>query len=239
MNYQEDKMDKRKAAILKILISRAKPLYKPEGQNSWRHVKQVYRNADNIIRGTENRTLTPLEITAILFHDSSVMNRGGKELHNIYGGQIAAQNLKELGWNPKAIRKVQRAIEQHDEKHPLYGKWSSGLGDILASADANPPDADWILNKSYTWGIKNKLSLPERFKNAATTIPKRYGSSGDFWEHSPEHYQKYYGERIARVKAILDGIKDNPKAVEARVNAYRKKHGLGVDDLKMPDPSLD
>lgn len=215
----------------------AKPLYVPEGNNSWKHIQQVYDNASNIVNGLEHRKLTPEEEAAVLFHDSSVLQRGmSKEDHGIYGAQIAKEKLKQLGWRPKVIKKVMRAIEQHDSGKDTYGKWDSPLGELLAAADANPPDPEWILNKSYVWGIRKRLEHKARLQNTITSIPDKYGINGDFYKVAPKPYMDFYGAKIDKQKEVLEGIRNNPKLLWKIVKAYRKKHGLGPDDIRLPDP---
>lgn len=213
----------------------ARPYYIDQGNNSWKHVQQVLTHARDIAKNTLNRDLTRNELAAILFHDSAVKEYG-KEDHGIKGGDNAVKELKKLKFNKADIADIKRAIQQHDEFKDTYGKWDSITGEVLAAGDANPPDLNWILNKSYVYGIRKNLAHKDRLANTIKVIPEKYGENGYFYEHAPSLYLKYHKDKISDLKKALSLLKDNKSMLWRRIKKYRAAHSLIGDDVTLPDP---
>ena len=229
-----------KTGIFKTIHDRAKKHYKPVGQNSWEHIQQVFSQATRACKFVHKRDLNPKEFAAILYHDSSVMTdtermdpkkaSDYKIGHNLRGAEIARQELADL-FNKKDLDEIVVAIQEHDG----CTKWTSVTSDLLATGDANPPDPIWVLNKSYTWGIKKGLNHEERIKNAITNGPKKYGSKGTMVY--PDHYKKYFAERIKDLQVYMDNI--TYEIADRDIANYRREHHLGPTDLNLPEPSVE
>ena len=188
-----------KTGIFKTIHDRAKKHYRPVGPNSWEHIQQVFSQATRAVKFVDHRDLNPKEFAAILYHDSSCLTDKDKEGHNFRGAEIAKQELADL-FVQKDLDEIVTAIKEHDG----FDKWSSETGDVLATGDANPPDALWVLNKSYCWGIRKGLDHKGRITNSVNSIPKKYGSKGTMVY--PEHYKKYFAERIKEMQAYFDNL---------------------------------
>ena len=216
------------------LFNAAKTYYIESGNNSWAHVNQVLEHARRIAKNQLNRDLNRKEVAAILFHDSAV-KASGKNDHGILGADNAVRELKKLSEKQKTIAEIRKAIQQHDEFKDTYGKWDSITGEVLAAGDANPPDLDWILNKSYVYGIRKGLSHKDRILNTLNVIPNKYGVNGSFYNKAPKLWLNYHKDRLNDIKNQLELLKSDKKALWERIKAYRQKHGLKKDDITLPD----
>ena len=218
------------------LTNLAKPLYVPIGKNSWEHIQQAVGNAIDIIRTLQGRDLTLKEYAAILFHDCSVKARKSKDRHSYYSAEIARRILsKTTYFTSDDIDEICQAIEEHDEFINPNGIHSSDLSDLLASADCNPPNVAWILNKSYSRGMENGLTHEERIQNAVRYIPKKYGTHGTIVY--PKMYAAFNKKAIIKMQQTFDTL--TPEECERIIMDYRRRHGLKEGDLSLPDPSLE
>lgn len=218
------------------LTNLAKPLYVPIGKNSWEHIQQDVGNAIDIIRTLQGRGLTLKEYAAILFHDCSVKARKSKDRHSYYSAEMARQILsKTTYFTSEDIDEICQAIEEHDEFINPNGIHSSDLSDLLASADCNPPNVAWILNKSYSHGMENGLTHEERIQNAVRYIPKKYGTHGTIVY--PKMYAAFNKKAIIKMQQTFDTL--TPEECERIIMDYRRRHGLKEGDLSLPDPSLE
>ena len=218
------------------LTNLAKPLYVPIGKNSWEHIQQDVGNAIDIIRTLQGRDLTLKEYAAILFHDCSVKARKSKDRHSYYSAEIARRILsKTTYFTSEDIDEICQAIEEHDEFINPNGIHSSDLSDLLASADCNPPNVAWILNKSYSRGMENGLTHEERIQNAVRYIPKKYGTHGTIVY--PKMYAAFNKKAIIKMQQTFDTL--TPEECERIIMDYRRRHGLKEGDLSLPDPSLE
>ena len=220
----------------KRITNLAKPCYKPVGQNSWEHIQQVYSQASRICKKLFNRTLTPVEYAACLFHDCSVID-SGKENHNQLSADKAVGILKDL-FTPEELNIIHTAIVEHDNQ-VTSGQWkfSSSASEFVAAGDFNPPDAEWIMNKSYTWGITHGLNHVERIANMTALVKRAYSSTGEMWLHMPNVYKNYFATKINAVKKLFDKI--TTEEAEKLVMAYRKKHHLSDTDINLPTSSVE
>ena len=218
------------------LTNLAKPLYVPIGKNSWEHIQQDVGNAIDIIRTLQGRNLTLKEYAAILFHDCSVKARKSKDRHSYYSAEIARRILsKTTYFTDEDIDEICLAIEEHDVFTNPNGIYSSDLSDLLASADCNPPNVAWILNKSYSRGIENGLTHEERIQHAVESLPKKYGTHGTIVY--PKMYAEFNKKAIIKMQKTFDTL--TPEECERIIMDYRRRHGLKEGDLSLPDPSLE
>lgn len=210
----------------RILARLARPYYPYDGPNSWMHIQEVRRRAAKMARKLYNRQLTPAEYAAIMFHDNTKAEFGG-ENHGRMGADraakiLAAAHLMSAAQNAEA----EEAIRVHDDN---LAKFPSRTAELLASADANPPDVDRLANKSYNYAIRHGLIGDDRYRHVVEQIPKKYGSSGTF--NAPDIYKRYYGNRYADFQRELDNLTFD--ATKARLTAYRNKYGIGPDEQKV------
>ena len=165
----------------------AKPYYAAEGGNSWQHIQQVLGEAGRILQKLKKRELTLSERAAILFHDSAVLKHG-KENHGALSAEIARKALTPTKlFDENTLNTIVTAIQEHDDEANPAGAHSSELSDLLASADFNPPDVPWMLNKSYVWGIRHGLNERARLMNTLLTmrnfIKKKFRKCKKRWTH--------------------------------------------------------
>ncbi|MBR1987879.1 MAG: GNAT family N-acetyltransferase [Clostridia bacterium] len=221
----------------KQITDLARPCYKPTGQNSWEHIQQVYSQASRICKKIYNRDLTRAEYAAILFHDCSVID-SGKESHNVLSAEKAIKMLSHTPFTDIERDQIYNAIVEHDNQD-TSGQWvfSSPVSELVAAGDFNPPDAEWIMNKSYTWGITHGLDHAGRIENMVSLIKRAYSTNGEMWLHMPDAYKKYFATKINAVKKLFDKI--TPEEAEKIVMAYRKKHHLSETDTNLPTSSVE
>ena len=208
----------------------AKPYYAAEGGNSWQHIQTVLGEAGRILQKLKKRELTLPERAAILFHDSAVM-KNGKKRHGVLGALIALKELRGTGmFSEKELDSIATAIREHDDEANPAGAHSSELSDLLASADFNPPDVPWILNKSYVWGIRHGLNERARLMNTLLTMRQKYGSSG--YMHYPAMYSEFYKKEIPKMQKAMDSLSID--SIRRIVQKYRAEHKLGENDITLP-----
>lgn len=212
----------------------AKKYYTAEGVNSWRHIQQVLGEAEKMLRKLKKRELTLPERAAILFHDSAVLKHG-KQQHGELGAKIARKELGKTGmFSADELSDIVTAIKEHDDESNTAGTHSSELSDLLASADFNPPDVPWMLNKSYVWGIRHGLNERERLRNTLFTMRQMYGSSG--YVHYPAMYSEFYKKEIPKMQKAMDSLSID--VARRLIKKYRTEHKLGENDINLPSPTM-
>ena len=212
----------------------AKPYYAAEGGNSWQHIQQVLGEAGRILQKLKKRELTLSERAAILFHDSAVLKHG-KENHGALSAEIARKALTPTKlFDENTLNTIVTAIQEHDDEANPAGAHSSELSDLLASADFNPPDVPWMLNKSYVWGIRHGLNERARLMNTLLTMRQMYGSSG--YVHYPAMYSEFYKKEIPKMQKAMDSLSID--SIRRIVQKYRAEHRLGENDITLPVPKV-
>ena len=220
----------------KRLTALAKPLYAPTGKNSWEHIQQDVGNAVTMIQAIKHRRLTLQEYATILFHDCAVKSRKSKNKHGLYSAELAKSILlKTEYFTEEAVEAICTAIVEHDFDTNPKSIYTSELSDLLASADFNPPNVAWILNKSYAWGLSKGFSHDECISNSLKTIPEKYGSHGTVV--IPKLYGEFYKNQIPVMQRTFDKL--TREECERIIMDYRRRHGLKEGDLSLPDPSLE
>ena len=210
----------------------AKPYYAAEGGNSWQHIQQVLGTAERMLQKLKKRELTLPERAAILFHDSAVL-KNGKKNHGILSAEIARAALTPTKlFDADTLNTIVTAIQEHDDEANTAGTRSSELSDLLASADFNPPDVPWMLNKSYVWGIRHGLNERERLRNTLFTMRQKYGSSG--YVHYPAMYSEFYKKEIPKMQKAMDSLSID--VARRLIKNYRAEHKLGENDINLPMP---
>ena len=202
----------------------ARPYYEYDGPNSWQHIQEVRRRAAKMVRRLAGRQLSPAEYAAIMFHDSTKRDFGGKH-HAEMGAERAAQVLA-AAMHEHDLAEATEAIAAHDSN---LAKFPSRTAELLASADANPPDLDWVLNKSYNWNIKHGLKGEDRYRYLLETLPGKYGTGGTF--NYPGIYSRYYGDKVGRYRKALDNL--TVDEARRRLGAYRARYGIGPDETRV------
>lgn len=215
----------------------AKPLYVSHGRNSWEHINQVMANAEAMTQALDKRPLTLQERAAILFHDCSVKaNNGSRKQHGKKSADMAIPLLLSTGaFTQDDLKTIGTAIREHDELDGKGSVFSSTVGDVLASGDADPPDLPWLLNKMYCWRVQNMPDQRDYWKqdmwNTATE---------DFGEGSkaqyPDHYMKFHAKRLADEKHTISN--STPDQLWDMVTKYRRKHHLTGDTVRFPAPTV-
>jgi len=202
----------------------ARPFYPDDGPNSWQHIQEVRRRAAKMMRRLEGRSLTPAEYAAIMMHDSTKRDLG-KDNHGRLGALRAAEVLAAA--LPKdQLAEAAEAISVHDDNLP---KFPSHTAELLASADANPPDADWVLNKSYNWAITHGLKGDDRYRHIVETVPPKYGTGGKF--NVPGIFAAYHGDAVRRNQETLANM--TVEEARRRLEKYRAKYGIGPDEPRV------
>ena len=213
----------------RALARLARKYYNATGPNSWEHIQAVRKRAQKMMRRLENRQLTPAEYAAILLHDNT-KREFGAENHGRMGADRAAMLLAgAMILNQAQVDEAQQAIRVHDDN---LAKFPSENAELLASADANPPDIDWMLNKSYGWQIGHDIPREDRIERIIAGMSKKYGRGGTF--NYPGIYNRYYGDRVAEIQDYFANM--DPAEVEDRLMRYRKAHGIKPDEARvLPD----
>ena len=232
MNISQEVLAFPSGSLYQKIARMAKVHYRPEGQNSWQHIQQVYSQAARCLRFVEKRDMTPVEFAAIVYHDSSVMLQD-KDRHNEFSALIAKKDLATI-FTDDELETIGTAILEHDN-NPEH-VFTSSVGDLLATGDFNPPDLEWVLNKSYTWGVKHGLSHEQRMQNLMRTMPQAYGTHGSM-NHFPKYYYAYFHDRLKAFQRAMDRL--TYKKAEEIVMAYRQRNGLKDNDITLPDPSVE
>ena len=195
----------------KHIVKIAKTLYPADGDNSWKHIQEVFRQGERMTMRLYNRPLTSLECSAILFHDCAVAARGGqKQDHAVYSALLARNKiLSTLGSDYTDM--VCWAIAQHDAKEV---EKASMLADLLAAADFSPFDQTFVVCKSYKKNLQKGLAAYDAADAAATYIRRAYGSKSTVIR--PKIYKEYYSDEISRAAEIFDTL--TPEKVLQIVN---------------------
>jgi len=215
------------------ILNAAHPFYNRTGANSWEHIRFVVAQGTHMV--LDHMKPTPVEYAAFYFHDASVKERPDKAQHNSYSASIAWRELPKLNlFNKDQLTEICIAIAEHDPVENPAGVWSSDTSDLLASADFNPPQLDWILNKAYTWGIRHKYTHMQCVEQAFKYMPRKYGSSGTV--KYPDHYVKFYGSDIQKLQYALDNLQLGQ--CECIITEYRRMHHLSELDTKLPNPDM-
>ena len=213
----------------------AKPYYVPTGKNSWEHVQQVMATADAMTRSVYGRPLTLEEKAAILFHDSAVKPYGTHTNHGQNGKNMVMPLLAATGFfNKKQVKDIGQAILEHETLDYTGGPFSSTIGEVLASGDANPPELPWVLNKMYSWHIQHTPGR-ENWKQGI------YDSAQEYYGHNvkakqPPLYNAFHKQRVPEMKQRIANA--TPDELWDIVTKYRKKHRIGDYDIKFPAPTL-
>ena len=209
----------------------ARPYYYDSGPNSWTHIMLVYSQAVRFAQHTDRRQITPVEYAAVLFHDSSCKARPDKVDHNIYGAENARKELTGV-LAPEEVDEVCQAIVEHTDKD---GNWTSVTSELLAAADFNPPDYEWLVHKSYCYNKRRGLSDEETYERVPDTLRSMYGSHGSV--KMPSYYIDYYGPRIREQQRKIDKL--TPGEVERVVTEYRRKQNRAPGDWDYGEPSCE
>ena len=212
----------------------AKPYYVAHGNNSWDHIQQVYNNAAAMTQQIYGRPLTLSEKAAILFHDSAVQSMGRKN-HGQNARDLALPILLSTGFfNQKQLKDIGTAILEHDTLDNKGGPFTSRTGEVLASADTEPPELPWVLNKMYGWHIKNT-------PNKADWKQGIYESANEYFGPNvvvkrPNLYKKFHKDRLNKMMAQIATA--TPDDLWNIVTKYRKRHRIGEDEVKYPNTTL-
>lgn len=216
----------------------AKPHYRPRGANSWEHVQQDMANGILLVKKLKHRDLTLQEYATILYHDCGCKSMyPDKEGHGLRGVEIAKPELKKCGFfSEQEIEDICTAILEHDETTNPKNMHSSELSDLLASADTNPPDIPWILNKSYVWGLRHGITDHDKnIDNLIDFMKKVYGSDGSMVY--PKLYKEYYKNEIKKMEKFFDNL--THEECSKIVTEYRKDNDLRANELTLPEPNTD
>ena len=222
----------------RVLNRMAKPHYREKGANSWEHVQQDIANAILLAKEVLHRKLSLKEYATVLYHDCGCKSiYPEKDGHGLRGVKIAKPELEKCGFfTNKEIDEICVAILEHDETTNPKNLHSSDLSDLLASADTNPPDIPWILNKSYVWGIRHGISDPDKnIQNVVDYMKKENGTKGNMVY--PKLYTEYYKKEIKQMKEFFDNLTfDECKKI---IENYRKENELRYNALTLPEPNTD
>lgn len=216
----------------------AKPHYRPRGANSWEHVQQDMANGILLVKKLKHRDLTLQEYATILYHDCGCKSMyPDKEGHGLRGVEIAKPELKKCGFfSEQEIEDICTAILEHDETTNPKNMHSSELSDLLASADTNPPDIPWILNKSYVWGLRHGITDHDKnIDNLIDFMKKVYGSDGSMVY--PKLYKEYYKNEIKKMEKFFDNL--THEECSKIITEYRKDNDLRANELTLPEPNTD
>jgi len=212
----------------------AKPYYVDHGNNSWDHIQQVYNNAAAMTQQIYGRPLTLSEKAAILFHDSAVKPMGRKD-HGQNARDIALPILLSTGYfNNKQLKDIGTAILEHDTLDNKGGPFTSRTGEVLASADTEPPELPWVLNKMYGWHIKNTPNKADWKQGIYESANEYFGPNVKVLR--PNLYNQFHKDRLQK---MMDQIaRSTPDDLWEIVTKYRKKHRIGEDQVKYPNTTL-
>lgn len=212
----------------------AKPYYVAHGNNSWDHIKQVYTNADAMTRQIYGRPLTLSEKAAIFFHDSAVLSKGRKN-HGQNARNLAIPLLLSTGFfDQQQLDDIGQAILEHDTLDNKGGPFTSTTGEILASADTEPPDMPWILNKMYGWHIKNTPNKEDWKQGIYDSVQEYFGPGVNALQ--PPLYNKFHKDRRQVMKEQMNSL--SADELWDIVTKYRKKHHIGEDEIRYPNTTL-
>jgi hypothetical protein len=224
---KEKTMNYRDVLLRRRLVRAAKPYYQFTGPNDWTHISDVRARATSMVHKLYGRGLSPAEYAAVLFHDCTKHDLGADN-HAVTGAERASAILHRLLARPAADRAVE-AIAVHDANLPAF---PSVTAELLASADANPPDAAWMLNKSYNWQLRHGIQDP--IAGVMKAMPGKYGTNGKF--NYPGIYKLYYGNKLKAMQGIMDTL--TPESALRIIQDYRERNGLSMDTPGSVAPKL-
>lgn len=202
----------------KLIAILARPYYNFVGPNDWSHIMEVRHRATAMTEAVFGRQLTVAEYAAVLFHDCAKHVMGAD--NHAHNSAISAETVLMPQLSPVDLDEALEAIAVHDSN---LAQFPSVTAELLASADANPPDAAWMLNKSFNWQLRHGIQNP--IAGVMAAMPKKYGTGGRF--HYPEIYRRYYGERLLKMQRVMDELTAD-KALDI-ITQYRAAHGLPMD----------
>ena len=212
----------------------AKPYYVEHGNNSWDHIQQVHNNAEAMTKQIYGRPLTLQEKAAILFHDSAVKPMGRKN-HGQNARDLAIPLLLSTGFfNQEQLDDIGTAILEHDTLDNKGGPFTSTTGEILASADTEPPDVPWILNKIYGWHIKNTPNKADWKQGIYDSVHEYFVPSVKSVQ--PPLYNKFHKNRRQLMKEQFANM--SADEMWDIVTKYRKRHRIGEDEVKYPSTTM-
>ena len=212
----------------------AKLHYVDHGNNSWDHIKQVYANANAMTQQIYGRPLTLSEKAAIFFHDSAVKSMGRKN-HGQHARDLAVPLLLSTGYfDQQQLDDIGQAILEHDTLDNKGGPFTSTTGEVLASADTEPPDIPWMLNKMYGWHIKNTPNKADWKQGIYDSVKEYLGP--DVVALQPLLYNKFHKDRRRIMKEQINSY--SADELWDIVTKYRKKHHIGEDEIKYPNTTL-
>lgn len=214
-------------AVRRRLTRAARPYYNFTGPNDWEHISDVRHRAQLMARKLYGRGLTADEYASILFHDCAKHDLGADN-HARNSAERARGILRRILAEDEADRAIE-AIALHDSN---LEKFPTTAAELLASADANPPDAEWMLNKSYNWQLRHGIQDP--VSGVMKAMPGKYGTSGTF--HYPEIYSRFYGDRLKSMQRIMDTL--TPETALKLIHDYRARNGLSMDTPGAVAPKL-
>lgn len=216
------------------LRSLARPYYPDHGNNSWDHIQQVLANAGAMTQQIYGRPLTLSEKAAILFHDSAVKSMG-RDSHGENAKNLAIPVLLSTGFfAKKQLDDIGQAILEHDTLDNKGGPFTSTTGEVLASADTEPPDMPWILNKMYGWHIKNTPNKEDWKQGIYDSVQEYFGP--DVNALQPKLYNQFHKDRRQVMKQQLNSL--SADELWDIVTKYRKKHHIGEDEVKYPATTM-
>ena len=208
----------------------AKPYYVDHGNNSWDHIQQVYNNANAMTQQIYGRPLTLSEKAAIFFHDSAVKPMGRKH-HGQNARELAVPILLSTGFfDQKQLDDIGQAILEHDTLDNKGGPFTSTTGEVLASADTEPPDMPWILNKMYGWHIRNTPNKEDWKQGIYDSVQEYFGPDVD--AKQPNLYNQFHKDRRKVMKEQMNSL--SADELWDIVTKYRKKHHIGEAEIKYP-----
>ena len=212
----------------------AKPYYVEHGNNSWDHINQVYTNANAMTQQIYGRPLTLSEKAAILFHDSAIKSMGRKN-HGQNARDLAVPLLLSTGYfDKKQLDDIGQAILEHDTLDNKGGPFTSTTGEVLASADTEPPDIPWMLNKMYGWHIRNTPNKADWKQGIYDSVKEYFGP--DVNALQPPLYNKFHKDRRRIMKEQINSY--SADELWDIVTKYRKKHHIGEMEIKYPNTTL-
>ena len=195
------------------LVQLARPFYNYTGPNDWSHIQDVRRRAAAMTRKLYGRGLTPEEYAAVLFHDST-KHEMGAENHGRTAG-VRAAHVLAAAMSPQSLGEVTEAIAVHDDNLP---KFPSRTAELLASADANPPDLKFGFSKGLRYAQRKGFTVDQmidNFNNNEQGLLNKYRHGGSF--NYPGIYDRFYGKRSAKYKDDITRLYNDPEAIKAKM----------------------
>lgn len=192
----------------------ARKYYQADGQNQWPHIQRVVAQGRQLAK-YRGRPLTETELAALYFHDVDKAKSGDVD-HGVY----AAERMKQILKNKISERRLQRAanaIADHNFDRPAR----SAVGDLLRSADANKPDLDWFLRKSYNKMTGKGLTHEQALVNALNKAKEHVHTAGHL-ESPPKLYNELFAKEIAKANREADRLK--LEEVWGRIQRYNEQH---------------